>query len=199
MHVALKISDMAWTWMIWGYRYIITHSVSHFKLPKITHACVCSYLSTHALHRVCVTCKEFARYRFFLAYTALQVCSCEDHTDSHSLVATTLSALCPQVDDADAVTTDKQVVDGVVRRRVKVNSRARGRAAASRAEEDLAGSVASMRGGNMDQGRAVGFTLEDREPQMGLVSISTAWQIDFGIGIVHCLRLCWVATLLSLA
>jgi len=93
----------------------------------------------------------------------------------------TLSTICPQVDDADALTSDEQAVEGLVRRRVKV-SRARGRAAASRAGEDLAAPVASMRGRNAGQGRAVAVPTEGREPQMGLVSISTAWQINFGMG-----------------
>jgi len=97
----------------------------------------------------------------------------------------TLSALCPQVDDADAMTSDEQAVEGLVRRRVKV-SRARGRAAASRAGEDLAAPVASMRGRTMGQGRAVDVPMDDNEPRMGLVSISTAWQMDFGIGNSFC-------------
>ena len=82
------------------------------------------------------------------------------------------------MDDADVVTSDKQEVEGAVRRRVKVNSRAKGRAAASRAGEDLAAPLASMRGRTVGQGRAVGVTMEGREPRMGLVSISTAWQMD---------------------
>lgn len=103
-------------------------------------------------------------------------------TGTFNDVAMTLSASRPQVDDADAGTLDKQAVEGVVRRRVKVNSRARGRAAASRAGEDLAGPVASMRGRTTGHGRAVAVTLEDREARMGLVSNSTAWQMNFGKG-----------------
>ncbi len=113
-------------------------------------------------------------------------------TDMLHVVGTTLSALCSQVDDADTVTLDKQAVKGAVRRRVKVN-RARGRAVASRAGEDLAGPVATMRGRTMGQGRAVAVTMEGREPRSGsstyaqhqelwLVSISIAWHMDFGIG-----------------
>ncbi len=97
------------------------------------------------------------------------------------------------MDDADAMTSDEQAVEGLVRRKVKVN-RARGRAAASRAGDDLAAPVATIRGRNVGQGRAVAVPMEDREPQMGLVSTSTAWQMDFGMGnSCLCLRLCWVA------
>ena len=80
------------------------------------------------------------------------------------------------------VTLDKQEVEGAVRRRVKVNSRAKGRAAASRAGEDLAGPMASTRGRTVSQGNAVGVTMQNRESRMGLVSISTAWQMDVVIG-----------------
>ena len=69
----------------------------------------------------------------------------------------TVSALCPQVDNADAMASGEQEVQGADRRRVKVNRRARG--------------------------RAVAVTREGREPQMDLVSISTAWQVNiYGIG-----------------
>ena len=64
----------------------------------------------------------------------------------------TVSALCPQVDDAGAMASGEQEVQGADRRRVKVNRRARG--------------------------RAVAVTREGREPQMDLVSISTAWQVN---------------------
>ncbi len=117
------------------------------------------------------------------AYVAVHA---SQYTDTFDVVAMTLSALCSQVDDADAVTSDEQAVERVVRRRVKVNRMAKGRAAASRAEEDLADPVASVRGRNVSQGRAVGVPMEGREPQMGLVSISTAWQVEFGIGNSFC-------------
>ncbi|KAL0030808.1 hypothetical protein WJX77_007544 [Trebouxia sp. C0004] len=57
----------------------------------------------------------------------------------------------------------QKVVNSPVRR-VMASSRARGRAAASRAGEDLAASVAAMRGRIMAQGRAVAATMEGREP-----------------------------------
>ncbi len=83
---------------------------------------------------------------------------------------------------------DEEAVNSPVRRKVKVSSRVRGRAAASRAGEDLAAAVASMRGKSTGQGRAVGVTMEGREPrsdssmyaqqqELGLVSISTTWQM----------------------
>ncbi|KAL0042902.1 hypothetical protein WJX79_003148 [Trebouxia sp. C0005] len=93
--------------------------------------------------------------------------ACGTHEKRHGLDMD-MYDLGKKVDDADAGTLDKQAVEGVVRRRVKVNSRARGRAAASRAGEDLAGPVASMRGRTTGHGRAVAVTLEDREARMGL-------------------------------
>ncbi len=116
-----------------------------------------------------------------LANPACVAVHASQYTDTLNVVAMTLSASCPQVDDADALISDEQAVEGVVRRRGKVNSRAKGRAAASRAGEDLAAPVAGTRGRNAGQGRTVAVTMEGREPWMGLVRISTAWQMDLGI------------------
>ncbi len=193
------ISAVAWTWICIR-RYTVTHSVSHCDTvtDNICKMCVMFCQAGGPPHSLCEspqtpsTLKATTLAAWFLTAThsdvklanpACVAVHASQYTDTFNVVATTLSALCPQVDDADAVTSDEQQVEGVVRRRVQVNSRARGRAAASRAGEDLAGPVATMRGRNMGQGRAVAVTLEDREPRMGLVSISTAWQMDFCIGI----------------